>query len=168
MQILSKEISVIKLITILGTILGAILSVIQLYELVSNKFTISEADAKEKAIATLINYQSAINTHNFDAYHLFDTKVERFITMKNVSPAEINEYINNEYYREFVDPTITFDMNSIIINRHDRNGTEIDIIQDDDFYRYSKKRKERHKTRLKIVFTKDFKIRLFDLYKSIK
>ncbi|HRG90466.1 MAG TPA: hypothetical protein PLW44_15700 [Chitinophagales bacterium] len=168
MKISGKEVSVLKLITVIGTVVGAILSSIQLYEFACNKFSLSEAEVKQKATAALLEYQTAINTQNFDAYKLFDSRVERFITMKNVTPAEINEYINNSYYAEFINPTITFDMNSITVNRFDKNGVEIEVIQNDDFYRYSKKRKERHKTHLKIILNKDYKIKLFDLYRIIK
>lgn len=168
MQILGKEISPTKLFWGIGGIAGIIVSFFQLYDIVISKVSLSEEQVKEKARAALLNYEKAINTHSFDAYELFDGTVERFITMKNVSPAEINQYIETSYYKEFINPTITFDMNTLKVNHFDRNGAEIDIIQNDDFYRHSKQRKERHKTKLKVVLTKDFKIRVFDLYHILK
>lgn len=115
----------------------------------------------------LDKYSEGLNTHHFNAYDLFSNPVEQFINMKNTSPAEINDYIDRCYYRQFQKPTVTFDKQSLVINYTDQNGMQADVIENEEYVRATTGKLETHQIKTRIHLTKDYKIKVFDLYKVI-
>jgi hypothetical protein len=122
---------------------------------------------EDKIIETLNLYSRSINTHSFDAAKVFSPQVEQFITMRNTTPEVINNYVNNEFYNEFIDPSLSFEFETLRLNSQSKNACQISVVLRETYFRKSKNRKETHRTVVRIGFDKKTKISLFNPYHVI-
>jgi hypothetical protein len=80
---------------------------------------------------------------------------------------KIDHYINTYYYHQFIKPTVTFDKQSLVVSYADDNGVQVDVVENDEYIRATTGKLEQHKTKTRIYFTKDYKIKVFTLYQII-
>lgn len=102
-------------------------------------------------------YQSLINK-NFDAYKYFSPKVEKFFLLENVGPKEVNYNIQNIYYKEFLNPSLTtYEQSWTVLDKYE-DSCILTFIASESWYSNSKKEAINIKSRYILKLDKRFKI----------
>lgn len=121
---------------------------------------ISKEDRNKRIYATLKNYSDDLNSRHFDAYKYFSPKVDRFFIMHETRPKEINEYVNGLYYKQFQNPTGSFDEKTLTVKELGNNEYEATIIQYGTFYKTAEKKQYTNlRTRTELKFDENFRIK---------
>jgi type II secretory pathway pseudopilin PulG len=128
----------------------------------------AEAEVKQAVIAVILKYYSGLNNKTFDANLYFANNVERFITMTKTSPAAINAYINNSFYKEFVDAHSEMEENSYSVSIPNAGNYNVEYIEQGKCYRSSKHYYQKIRVHVKVVLNSDFKITYFQQYNVIE
>jgi hypothetical protein len=115
---------------------------------------------KESAVRDILKqYYRDYNKKQFDASLYFAPKVDRFITLKNTTPAEITSVIENEFYDEFQEAASSIDMNTLQISKHPNGYYQADFEEIMSCFRKSKGQPQFIRTRVKVIFDRELKIR---------
>lgn len=117
------------------------------------------ADRELEVRNILKQYYRDYNKKSFDASRYFASKVDRFITLKNTTPAEITSVIENEFYDEFREAASSIDMGTLQISRHPNGYYQADFEETMSCFRKSKEQHQFIRTRVKVIFDRDLKIR---------
>jgi uncharacterized membrane protein len=123
--------------------------------------SIVEVD-KEAAIRDILKqYYRDYNSdeRRFDASKYFAQKVDRFINLKNTTPAEITDVIENEFYDEFQESAISIEPNTLVISKLPKGYYQADFEETMSCFRKSKEQHQFIRTKVKVIFDKDLKIR---------
>lgn len=129
--------------------------------------TVDSIDYESNVLSVLRSYYSGLQNRDFDANQYFAENIDRFITMVNVTPEEINSYINTSYYKEFVDAKSEIEAGSYSIIKNE-NGYTIEYIESGTCYRTSKKAYQTARVNVKVSMNNDFKITYFNQYNIIE
>ncbi len=117
-------------------------------------------NAQELVIRNILKqYYRDFNEHKFDASKYFAPKVDKFISLKNTTPEEINHAINTEFYPEFEGATSNIDLKTLSISKLP-NGYYLAAFEESmSCYRKSKGQHQYIKTKVKVLFDKNMKIK---------
>ncbi len=121
-----------------------------------------------KTINIVKSYFTSLQNKTFDASNYFAPSVVRFFTMYNTTPSLINNEVNTNFYKEFVNPQSTIDESSVKIISKSNDELIIDFISSSVFYRNSKHKTQHVKTQVKTVFDNQFKIKYYNEYKILE
>ncbi len=130
--------------------------------------TLPESDYESKALMVIRSYYSDLKAKSFDARKYFADKVDRFITMRNTTPPEINNYINTSFYNEFVGSRIEIEDGSVSFNKNGNGEYVLDYIENGNCYRTSKQKNQSTKAKVMVILNADFKIKFFNQYKLLE
>lgn len=117
---------------------------------------------KEAAIRDILKqYYRDYNSEErrFDASKYFAQKVDRFINLKNTTPAEITDVIENEFYDEFQESVTSIDLETLVISKLPKGYYQADFEETMSCFRKSKEQHQFIRTKVKVIFDKDLKIR---------
>jgi hypothetical protein len=117
---------------------------------------------KEAAIRDILKqYYRDYNSdeRRFDASKYFARKVDRFINLKNTTPAEITDVIENEFYDEFQESATSIDLKTLVISKLPNSHYQADFEETMSCFRKSKEQHQFIRTKVKVIFDKDLKIR---------
>lgn len=118
------------------------------------------AGEKEDAIKDILKqYYKDYNKQRFDASKYFAQNVDRFINLKNTTPAEITDVIENEFYDEFQEAVSNFDPKTLTISKLSKGYYQADFEETMSCFRKSKEQHQYIRTKVKVIFDKDLKIR---------
>jgi hypothetical protein len=125
-----------------------------------NKSEPAPANTQELVIRNILKqYYRDFNEHKFDASKYFAPKVDRFISLKNTTPEEINHAINTEFYPEFEGAASNIDLKTLSISKLPNGYYQADFEESMSCYRKSKDQHQYIKTKVKVLFDKNMKIR---------
>lgn len=120
---------------------------------------LSKEDQKKEALNTIRKYANGLNKKTFKAENYFADNVERFFMMLNTKPGDINKYVNGDFYKDFVNPTVSFDESSLVIHPINEDGFKVSILMYGTYYqRKEKKQYNNLRTRCEIKMDKNFRI----------
>lgn len=94
----------------------------------------------------------------FDARKFFAPRVERFYTLTNTTPRDINKNLENYHYSEFLDSRSSFDPASIRIVNRDDVIYEVVYIEQGRSFRKSRNQHQETKAQVRARFNPDFKM----------
>lgn len=117
---------------------------------------------KESAIRSILKqYYRDYNSEErrFDASKYFAQEVDRFINLKNTTPAEITDVIENEFYDEFQESATSIDFKTLVISKLPKGYYQADFEETMSCFRKSKEQHQYIRTKVKVIFDKDLKIR---------
>jgi hypothetical protein len=117
---------------------------------------------KEAAIRDILKqYYRDYNSdeRRFDASKYFAQKVDRFINLKNTTPAEITDVIENEFYDEFQESATSIDLKTLVISKLPKGYYQADFEETMSCFRKSKEQHQFIRTKVKVIFDKELKIR---------
>jgi hypothetical protein len=127
-----------------------------------------EESDETRAYSTLQSYYADLMNRNFDATKYFADKVDRFITMRNVTPQVINSYINSSYYKEFVNAKSEIEQEPFVVTKESQDRYSVEYIENGTCYRTSLKKYQHSRVNVKVLLTSEFKIVFFHQYKLIE
>jgi uncharacterized membrane protein len=117
---------------------------------------------KEASIRNILRqYYKDYNSdeRRFDASKYFAHKVDRFINLKNTTPAEITDVIENEFYDEFQESATSIDLKTLVISKLPKGYYQADFEETMSCFRKSKEQHQFIRTKVKVIFDRDLKIR---------
>jgi uncharacterized membrane protein len=117
---------------------------------------------KEAAIRDILKqYYRDYNSdeRRFDASKYFAQKVDRFINLKNTTPAQITDVIENEFYDEFQESATSIDFKTLVISKLPKGYYQADFEETMSCFRKSKEQHQFIRTKVKVIFDRDLKIR---------
>ncbi len=117
---------------------------------------------KEAAIRDILKqYYRDYNSdeRRFDASKYFAEKVDRFINLKNTTPAQITDVIENEFYDEFQESATSIDFKTLVISKLPKGYYQADFEETMSCFRKSKEQHQFIRTKVKVIFDRDLKIR---------
>jgi uncharacterized membrane protein len=117
---------------------------------------------KEAAIRDILKqYYRDYNSEErrFDASRYFAQKVDRFINLRNTNPAAITEVIENEFYDEFQESVLSIEPKTLVISKLPGGHYQVDFEETMSCFRKSKEQHQFIRTKVKVIFDKDLKIR---------
>ena len=134
----------------------------------SNSKTSADNDYQTKVLATINSYYSDLNNKTFEATKYFADKVDRFITMLNTTPADINNNINTSFYKEFRESKSNMLDSAYTITKEENDNYSIDYIEYGECFRTSLQQFRKAEVRVKVILNADFKIKSFYEYLILK
>jgi hypothetical protein len=107
----------------------------------------------------LSQYYKDFNKKPFNASKYFADQVDRFITLRNTTPKIISDNINNYYYSEFQNAVNEIDPSTLKIERLPNGYYQADFEETMHCYRKSLEQEQTIRTKVKIIFDRDLKIK---------
>ncbi|MEI7597534.1 MAG: hypothetical protein WCK02_17430 [Bacteroidota bacterium] len=124
----------------------------------SNK-EITKEETKPNLKSIIEQVYSSMQNSTFDANQYFVDNIDRFISMKNTSPAKINTYINNSFYKEFQNPSYIIEENGYSEEKIETGEYKITFIEKLNCFRISKQKNQILRTKIEVIFNTNNKIR---------
>jgi len=115
--------------------------------------------SEENYNSILLKSYKALENSSFDATDYFSENVDLYITMKNTSPAKINSYINNSFYKEFQNPSYIIEENGYSEEKIENGEYKITFIEKLNCFRKSKQKNQILRTKIEVIFNTNNKIR---------
>jgi hypothetical protein len=123
---------------------------------------LSTVEVRERVIGKLEEYSKGLNSKTFDAYKYFAPQVDLFYRMKETNPSEINKYVNGLFYKQFLEAQMSFDVNTIAMERMDEHEYIVQAIMYSTYYDVAKKRRfYNQRSRTEVRFNNEFRIKYF-------
>jgi hypothetical protein len=117
---------------------------------------------KKECIKTLHLYCDGLNNDNFEAYTYFSEHVDRFITMKNTTPEDINTYIHGLFKKQYTNYKARIDDHTFQIIAKADNYYEATVIMYGDYYFIPKQEYTKNiRAKTELRFDKNFRIKYF-------
>jgi hypothetical protein len=104
------------------------------------------------------SYYYSIENHTFDANTLYNSSVTNYISMKNTTPGEINNYVNFSFYKEFQNPKYEIAKDTYYEESLDNGGCKISFIEFFNCYRNSLKKYQHLKAKTLVLLNSENKI----------
>jgi hypothetical protein len=114
------------------------------------------------------SYYSGINDKTFDATQYFSANITRYITMMNTTPIAINSYINDDFYKNFVDAHFEIEPESDTINKQADGSYSLKFIEMGNWFSPLTKLYHNTKSKVRVTLDNNYKMTFFQQYQLIK
>lgn len=122
---------------------------------------------KQESLKTLQAYCNDLNNpdhEQFDAYKYFSPHVDKFITMNNTTPKDINTYIHGKFRKDFVNYSTSMDEGTFLVTAVADEYYEVSVIMYADYFSTIKKKQfTKYRAKTDIRLDKNYRIKYFRL-----